>query len=201
MLVAPLYRPIAADGQIRTQITTLEMRVPPVGSVGAEPAGALLLRAADPPVDFYRYLYDRVGGPWLWYERRAMSDPALLALISDPKIELHVLYINGIPAGYGELDCRREDEVELAYFGLMPEFVGRRMGPWLLRQIVDRAWLHRPARVWVNTNSLDHPSALRTYKRVGFVPYRQIEHGFEDPRLKGLFPEYDRWRMSRPSPA
>jgi predicted N-acetyltransferase YhbS len=62
---------------------------------------------------------------------------------------------------------------ELAYFGIMPEFIGMGLGPYLLGQALDMLWHKEPARVLVNTCTLDHPKALPLYQRFGFRPYDQ----------------------------
>ena len=151
------------------------------------PAGVALMRAADPGVAFYRYLYNRVGEDWLWYERRAVTDEALDAIVSDERVDLYVLYRTGAPAGFAELDRRQDGEIELAYFGLMPEAIGQGLGVWLLHEIVDIAWSHEPERFWLHTCTLDHPRALPLYQRAGFVPYRQETRTIPDPRASGLF--------------
>jgi GNAT superfamily N-acetyltransferase len=70
-----------------------------------------------------------------------------------------------------ELDRRVDGEVEIAYFGLMPDYIGRGLGPALLGWALERAWSYRPRRVWLHTCSLDHPKALAVYRRAGFEVY------------------------------
>ena len=135
----------------------------------AEPTA--VLRAHRPTVSFYRYLYDTVGEDWWWFERRRLSDEELAAIVRDDRVEVHVLYVRGVPAGYAELDRRIEGEVEIAYFGLVPEYVGRGFGPWLLHWALGRAWSYRPRRVWLHTCTLDHPKALAIYQRGGLEVY------------------------------
>ena len=147
-----------------------------------------LLRARKPAVRFYRYLYDAIGAPWLWYERRAMDDETLSEIIHDEGVEIYVLYVEGAPAGYAELDRRKEPDIEVAYFGLMPEFIGRGLGAYLLTSAIDIAWSYEPARLWIHTNTLDHPRALPLYQRLGFQPYKQEQKTFPDPRVSGLIP-------------
>ncbi len=147
--------------------------------------GAIILRAKRPPVPFYRYLYNCVGEPWLWYMRRKIDDEALCAIIHDENVEVYVLYVSGVPAGYVELDRRSNNEVELAYFGLLPEFIGRGLGSYLLDWALSQAWCTQPERVWVHTCNLDHPKALEIYQRAGFVSYKQETTRIDDPRLDG----------------
>ena len=183
----------ADNGRIEVVIAYLEMTAPPTRPTVPAPPGKLaLLRAENPPVAFYRYLYDNVGEPWFWIDRRKLDDEALAAILADPLVELYVLYVGGVPAGYVELDRRPEPDINLAYFGLMPEFTGRGLGPWLLNWAVDAAWQHRPRRLTVDTCTLDHPKALAVYQRAGFVPYRQERKTIDDPRRIGLIrPQFE----------
>jgi GNAT superfamily N-acetyltransferase len=131
------------------------------------------MRAERPMPAFYRFLYGEVGRQWRWVDRLALDDAALSAIVQDPSIEVHVLWADGQPAGFAELDRRKAPEGELAYFGLMPAFLGRGLGWFLLNWAVDAAWLGGAERVWVRTTSLDHPRAIVNYQRAGFVPVRQ----------------------------
>ena len=170
-------------------ITYLEMRERPSGPAVPAPIGKhALMRATDCTVSFYRYLYETVGTQWLWYERRLWEDAALAAEIKKPTTEIFVLYVGGAPAGYFELDAAPPRETELRYFGLIPDFIGRRFGPFLLRAAIDRAWLRPVERLWVHTRLFDHPKALGHYQRAGFVVYARRNLRFEDPRLAGLLP-------------
>lgn len=246
----------AVDGRIHVVTTYLEMTERPRSKPVRAPLEQIaVLHAERPTVSFYRYLYETVGGPWLWWERRLWTDEALRAEIQSPGVEITVLYVGGVPAGYVELDARAQvkdddddddadadaddaddDErvgandaprrpslpephvaaavvggsarkgrrpserpwqgrdVELAYFGLVPDFIGRGLGWYLLHWAVERAWFQGCERLWVHTCNLDHPRALMTYQRAGFVPYRQESSEIDDPRpwLTGSAPMPER---------
>ncbi len=130
-----------------------------------------LLRAKAPTTAFYHYLYDAVGRPWYWTDRKAYSDEQLAAVIQDERVEIYVLHADGVPAGFFELDRRQAPTVDLAYFGIMPDFIGKRLGPYLLGTAIEMAWEGGTARFTVNTCTLDHPAALPMYQRYGFKPY------------------------------
>ena len=147
------------------------------------------MRAENCTVSFYRYLYDTVGAPWLWVERRFLDDAALAAQIAKPTIEIFVLYVRGVPAGYFELDTVAARETKLCYFGLIPEFIGRRLGPYLLQAAIDQAWTRPLDRFWLHTSTFDHPKALSTYQQAGFVAYARRRVSFEDPRAHGILPK------------
>ena len=159
-------------GAALVTVTYLEMTSPDQRlAVPAWDEPITIQRAERPTISFYRYLYDTVGADWDWYERRRLSDEALAAIVHDDAVEVYVLYVRGVPAGYAELDRRVEGEVEIAYFGLMPDYIGRGLGPALLDWALERAWSYGPRRVWLHTCSLDHPKALAVYRRAGFEVY------------------------------
>lgn len=176
-------------GKLKTTITYLEMRSAPARVQIPRPARPhALMRAHKPTVSFYRYLYNAVGEPWLWWERRTMDDATLASIVQHAMVEIYVLHVEGVPAGYAELDRRKAPEIELAYFGLVPEFIGQGFGRYFLTWAVDAAWSYAPSRLWVHSCSLDHPNALPAYQRAGFVPYQQEIEVIDDPRLTGLIP-------------
>lgn len=126
-----------------------------------------------PTVPYYRFLYNAVGNDYHWLSRRKLSDDELAAIIGDPQNELHVLHVDGSPAGFAELDRRRPEEIELVQFGLMPGFTGQGLGRWFLQWTIDKAWSYQPRRFWLHTCTLDHPAAVPLYKKAGFVQFNQ----------------------------
>ena len=139
-----------------------------------------LMRSERPPLLFYRYLYEAVGKPWVWVNRRRMTDRELLLAVHRPGIEIYVLYVEGNPAGYAELDARNPENIELAYFGLIPEYTGYGLGAFFLNEALSIAWDKGPKRLHVQTCTLDHPRALPLYQRMGFSPFGQTE-AFVEP--------------------
>lgn len=160
--------------KIDVVITFLEQRVRP--AISAQPPPPLkiaILRAENPPVHFYRYLYRLVGDPWRWVSRRRLDDAELAALIGDPKVRLYVLYVGGVPGGFAELDGREGETVELKFFGLAPELIGKGLGRYFLGQAIGLAWSMNPKRVQLETCTLDHPAALSLYQKFGFTVFDQ----------------------------
>jgi GNAT superfamily N-acetyltransferase len=168
-------------------VTFLRMERPPAGPARPLPPGTSLVRLERPSVAFYRYLYGTVGGPHLWWLRRAVADGVLSALLAEPGIAVHVLYRGGEPAGFFELDARPSAGVNLAYFGLLPHATGQGWGTAFLRAAVDAAWASPGARaVTVNTCTADHPRALPGYLRAGFQPVRTVREVWDIPNRLGI---------------
>lgn len=168
--------------RIPTVVTFLEMKTKPAAIPPPFPkVKVALLRAEGPPVHFYRYLYDVIGRTYKWVDRKKLADAQLARLLGDPQMEIYVLYVNGCPAGMAELDFREPEIGQLAYFGLVPEFIGQRLGYYFLYHTSMNAWVKPIAKLLVNTCTLDHPRALPLYQRLGFVPYSREERYIDIP--------------------
>jgi GNAT superfamily N-acetyltransferase len=174
--------PFSTRKRVPMTVTFLAMRSKPSGLAPPQPKGKIaILRAESPPVHFYRYLYNTIGDAYLWVDRRKLSDDELAGVIQHPLVELYVLYADGCPAGMAELDFRDGGAGQVAYFGLMPEFVGRHLGYYFLYQAVAIAWARPISSLLINTCTLDHPRALPLYQRIGFVAYSREDRYIELP--------------------
>jgi len=161
--------------------TFLEMHSPSDLRPAERPASAPRIdRVEECPPSFFRYLYAEVGRAYHWTDRLSWSEDKVRRHLADPAVSLWVLTWLGAPAGYFELS-QREDAVEIAYFGLLPEFLGRGWGKFLLTEAVRTAWSVGPARVWLHTCTLDHPAALPNYVGRGFKPVRTETYSVEMP--------------------
>ena len=90
--------------------------------------GLVVVHAKKPTISYYRFLYDAVGRDYNWTSRKKLSDAELAALLNDPRLEVHVLMAEGVPAGFAELDRRMEGEIELVQFGLRRSSSARAWG-------------------------------------------------------------------------
>ena len=125
------------------------------------------------PASFYRYLYREVGRLYHWTDRLGWTDEEIRAHLANDAITLWVMYYDGAPAGYFELLRYEDGSTEIAYFGLLQEFLGRGLGKHLLSVAVERAWSSGANRVWLHTCTLDDPAAMPNYLKRGFKPFKQ----------------------------
>ena len=159
------------EGGSPVTVWMLEMRDPaalrPSRDLARPP---LLMHAMRPAPELSRFFYTVVGGPWLWVDRLGWDDARWRGWVDRPEHELWTAWLDGVPAGYFELEQQDGGDVELAYFGLVPGMAGQGLGGWLLTEALRRAW-ERPGttRVWVHTCSLDGPAALPNYEARGLV--------------------------------
>ena len=158
--------------------TYLEMRdraqlrpgqAPPVPAVRIE-------QVHDCPPSFWRYLYTEVGAKYHWHDRLSWTDEHIARYLADPALSLHVMWVSGAPAGYFELRVDADRSVEIVYFGLLDQFTGRGLGAYMLTHAVTTAWDTGALRVWLHTNTLDHPAALPNYLKRGFAITRTEEY-------------------------
>ncbi|MCF6321461.1 MAG: GNAT family N-acetyltransferase [Rhizobiaceae bacterium] len=162
--------------------TRLEMTTPPRALPSLQTKSKLaVMQAPQMPLAFYRFLYGEIGKSHYWYKRIHLSDNELAKIIHDKNISISILYCDGAPAGFAELDISNSpDYVELIYFGLCPDFIGRGLGKWFLGQTVNAAWQLNPNKLIVSTDTLDHTNALRNYQKLGFTPVSFKDQAMED---------------------
>lgn len=164
----------------------LEMKAPPQGHPPEFGYNTSIVRAVRPTIAFYQFLYTQVGKGYSWYNRLLMFESELAKIIHDDKVEIHVLWVDGVPAGFCELDFRKAGEVEIAYFGILPGFRGKGFGPKFLQWIVALTWSQNPTRVWLHTCELDDKAAMPMYLRAGFVKY---DEKMEDQHIMASDPK------------
>jgi GNAT superfamily N-acetyltransferase len=154
--------------------TYLELSSPEALASAPRPdARARVERVGECPASFFRYLYVAVGGAYHWVDRLPWTDDDIRHYLSTPGVSLWVLYAAGAPAGYFELKRYEDGAVEIAYFGLLPEFIGRGLGKYLLTEAAREAWRQGAKRVWLHTCTLDGPAALPNYRARGFRPFKE----------------------------
>lgn len=141
-------------------------------------------RAEVPCPELNRFFYVAVGSDWWWHERTGWGRDRWLEWVDRPELETWIGYISGTPAGYFEMETQPGGQVQLAYFGLLPSFIGRGLGTELLAAAVSRAWEIATERIWVHTCTLDHPRALGNYQARGFRVYDSEERLEQLPDVK-----------------
>jgi GNAT superfamily N-acetyltransferase len=118
------------------------------------------------------FFFVNVGRPWKWYSRLSWTLGDWKALVEQETVTTSIGYIKGAPFGYIEL-ARKGESVEIAFFGLLPQYIGMGLGGFLLSEAIRLAWELNPGRVWVHTCTLDHKYALNNYLARGLSIYKR----------------------------
>tara|TARA_B100001741_G_C16512894_1_gene580669 strand:- start:595 stop:1098 length:504 start_codon:yes stop_codon:yes gene_type:complete len=139
-----------------------------------KPFNDLYLEKVNPP-DFQlnKFFYREIGKKHMWVDRLAWSDKKWIEYLNDLKVDTYVLKHNKNLIGYYEqifdkvkLDC------EIAYFGILQEYIGKKFGGYLLSEAIKKSFSIGSKRIWVHTCSLDHKNALQNYLSRGMKIFK-----------------------------
>tara|TARA_X000001036_G_scaffold288183_1_gene267754 strand:- start:788 stop:1285 length:498 start_codon:yes stop_codon:yes gene_type:complete len=126
------------------------------------------------PVNFQlnKFFYKNVGKNHHWVDRLIWTEKQWIEYVSDEKVKTYVLKNINELAGYFELIIH-ENEIEIAYLGLLEDYQNKKLGSFLLSSAIKNSFLEKPKRVWVHTCSLDHKNALNNYKSRGMKIFKK----------------------------
>ncbi len=126
------------------------------------------------PADFQlnKFFYKNVGKNHHWVDRLIWTEKQWIEYVSDEKVKTYVLKNVNELAGYFELIIH-ENEIEIAYLGLLEDYQNKKLGSFLLSSAIKNSFLEKPKRVWVHTCSLDHKNALNNYVSRGMKIFKK----------------------------
>lgn len=120
------------------------------------------------------FMYQFVGEPWLWTDKLQWTADQWQQYVERDNFRTWIAYFKGSIVGYYELEQDENGKTQIAYFGLVPEFIGRGFGRELLSHSIRSAWDWPGTRyLWVHTCNLDHPHALDNYLARGFRKFKE----------------------------
>ncbi len=161
-------------------VAYLEMRAVPAGASKPSPLPGFAVEQVRMGRDVYLALYRCVGEPFQWDQRLRMEPEALDAHLADPSTYIYVLRNSKEVVGLCEFSGVGQDDVELANFGLIPGMRGKGLGGFLLDNALRSCWRPSTKRIWLRTDTNDHPNAVAVYGKAGFKPYLRRVESFPD---------------------
>ena len=126
------------------------------------------------PNDFQlnKFFYKQIGKNYQWVDRLIWTDKNWIEYVSSPNLFTFVLKNNDDIAGFFELIYHKDKlETEIAYFGLLKEYFGKKLGGYMLSEAIKKSFSYNVKRVWAHTCSLDHKNALKNYLSRGMKIY------------------------------
>jgi hypothetical protein len=160
---------------MKIEVTTsyLEMLSPEAFIAKPPPGDDVEVKKVEIPTPVINhFFFINVGRPWRWYSRLSWALEDWKNLVEKESTSTWIGYMAGSPFGYIEFDQQGEG-VEIAFFGLLPQYIGMKLGGFLLSEAIRLAWSLEPKRVWVHTCTLDHEYALNNYLARGFSIYKK----------------------------
>lgn len=126
----------------------------------------------NPNVEQYLELYEKIGGIWGWTGRLLKTREELELILNSDNNEVWFFSVDDKVAGFFELD-RLEQETEIVYLGLKPEWIGKGFGLKIIKAAIATAGKNGN-RVWLHTCERDHHLALYTYQKAGFTIAKEL---------------------------
>ena len=119
-----------------------------------------------------KFFYKQIGQNHHWNDRLVWNDKKWIDYVSNPNVFTFVLKDNQNIAGFFELIYHKNKfEIEIAYFGLLKDFMDKKLGGHMLTEAIKISFSYKVKRVWVHTCSLDHKNALNNYLARGMKIY------------------------------
>jgi len=126
------------------------------------------------PDDFQlnKFFYKQIGKNHRWNDRLVWDDKKWMSYVSNPNVFTYVLKHNEDIAGFFEIIYSKDkSEIEIAYFGLLIDYIDKKLGGYMLTEAIKISFSYNVKRVWVHTCSLDHKNALKNYLSRGMKIY------------------------------
>ena len=127
-----------------------------------------------PDFQLNKFFYKHIGKKHYWIDRLSWTEKQWIDYVTDKKVKTYILKDKNDLAGYFELIFHKDkNEVEIAYLGLLEEYLNQKLGSYLLSSAIKKSFLEKPKRVWVHTCSLDHKNALKNYISRGMKIFKK----------------------------
>ena len=132
------------------------------------------INQVDPP-DFQlnKFFYKQIGKKYRWIDRLAWGDKKWIEYVENPRVKTFVLKENNNLVGFYEtVRDFDSDHSEIAYFGILEEYFGKKCGGYLLSEAIKKLFEDGISRVWLHTCSLDHKNAIKNYLARGMQVFK-----------------------------
>ena len=88
-----------------------------------------LLEINPPDFQINKFFYKQIGSDHRWTDRLVWDDQKWVSYVSNPNVKTYVLKENDDLVGYFEQIINQEkNDCEIAYFGILKEFYGKKYG-------------------------------------------------------------------------
>ena len=132
-----------------------------------------LLEINPPDFQINKFFYKQIGSDHRWIDRLVWDDQKWVSYVNNPNVKTYVLKENDDLVGYFEQIINQEkNDCEIAYFGILKEFYGKKYGAHLLSLAITKCFEKKISKIWLHTCSLDHENALKNYLSRGMKIFK-----------------------------
>ena len=121
-----------------------------------------------------KFFYKQIGKKHQWIDRLVWQDQDWIKHVSNENLKTYILKEDEELVGFFELIFDK-NECEIAYFGILEEYIGKSLGGYLLSEAIKIAFEKKAKRIWVHTCSLDHQNAFLNYQARGMKIFKTEE--------------------------
>ena len=90
-----------------------------------------------------KFFYKQIGKNHQWVDRLAWTTKNWTEYVSSPNVLTFILKKNLDTAGFFELIYHKnKSEIEIAYFGLLKEYMGKKLGGYMLSEAIKTSFLY-----------------------------------------------------------
>ena len=127
-----------------------------------------------------KFFYKHIGKKYNWIDRLVWTDKNWIEYISNKDLLTFTLKQKEDLVGYFELLIHDNNEVEIAYFGLLEEYFGKKLGGYLLTEALRKSFrMPGIKRVWCHTCSYDHKHGIKNYLSRGMSIFKTEKFIYE----------------------
>ena len=139
------------------------------------PNEELTLEKANPPdIELNKFFYKNIGRNHKWVDRLVWDNLKWMSYLKSENVYTYILKLNTDLVGYFELiKDNRLNSSEIAYFGILNEFIGKKYGGYFLSEAIKICFKLNSRRIWVHTCTLDHKNALQNYLNRGMKIFKK----------------------------
>ena len=127
------------------------------------------------PPDFQlnKFFYKQIGKKYRWIDRLVWEDKKWIDFVENSKVKTFILKDSNNMVGFYEtIHDITKNHAEIAYFGILEEYFGKKCGGYLLSEAIANLFEDGINRVWLHTCSLDHKNALKNYLARGMKIFK-----------------------------
>ena len=139
------------------------------------PNEELILEKVSPPnIEINKFFYKNIGKKHRWVDRLIWDNLKWVSYIENKNVYTYILKLKDDLVGYFEIiNDENSKSTEIAYFGILENFIGKKIGGYFLSEAIKICFNNYSNRVWVHTCTLDHKNALKNYLKRGMKIFRE----------------------------
>ena len=139
------------------------------------PNEELILEKVSPPnIEINKFFYKNIGKKHRWVDRLIWDNLKWVTYIENNNVYTYILRLKDDLVGYFEIiNDETSKSSEIAYFGILENFIGKKIGGYFLSEAIKICFNNYSNRVWVHTCTLDHKNALKNYLKRGMKIFRE----------------------------